>query len=171
MFLFDTPNNVKVALFRLKTAGTLISVGHGIYYYPQQNHGQHILPTLDEIAHAIAKRDGIKITPTGYHALNSLGLSAQVPMNPVYLTNGTAKKITTTKRPIIFKPAAPKNFQTRGKISGPLIKALKTLELTDLDQKEYNTIKQLLKQEQPAHIKHDLTLAPHKIRAIISKLM
>ena len=36
----------------------------------------------------IAKRDHSRIVPTGDYALNSPGLSTQVPANAVYLTDG-----------------------------------------------------------------------------------
>ena len=48
-----------------------------------------LYPTFEEIAAAIARRDKAKIVPTGIYALNQLGLSTQLPMNVVYLTEGS----------------------------------------------------------------------------------
>ena len=38
-------------------------------------------------------RPPVKIIPTGDQALNQLGLSTQIPVNAVYITNGARKKI------------------------------------------------------------------------------
>ncbi len=47
-----------------------------------------VLPSAEEVALSIAKRDQVKIVPTDFYELNALGLSTQVPMNLVYLTDG-----------------------------------------------------------------------------------
>src|SRR6056297_835188 len=72
---------------------------------------------IARVAKAIAKRDKARIIPTGAMALNALGLSTQVPMNVVYLTDGAARRINIGKRKIIFKKTSPKNLSAIGKIS------------------------------------------------------
>ena len=62
-----------------------------------------------EVAEAIAKRDRIRTVPTGSYALNALGLSTQVPMNIVLLTDGSPREIKVGKRKIKFKKTTPKN--------------------------------------------------------------
>lgn len=52
-----------------------------------------LYPSIEEIADSIAQRDKARIVPTGIHALNKLGLSTQIPMNFVYLTDGTRRKV------------------------------------------------------------------------------
>ena len=51
-----------------------------------------------EYPDGIAKRDKIRIVPTGVYALNALGLSTQVPMKLVFLTDGAAREIKLGKR-------------------------------------------------------------------------
>lgn len=55
----------------------------------------------------IAKRDKAHIIPTGELALNALGLSTQLPMNVVYLTDGSARKIDLGKRKDCFQENKP----------------------------------------------------------------
>jgi len=60
-------------------------------------------PSAESIADAIRKRDKARIMATGAMALNALGLSTQIPMNVVYLTDGAARRINLGKRKIVFK--------------------------------------------------------------------
>jgi hypothetical protein len=62
-----------------------------------------MLPTTEQIAEAIAKRDKARIIPTGAYALHMLGLSTQIPMNVVYLTDSSARKVKVGKQTIVFK--------------------------------------------------------------------
>ncbi len=50
-------------------------------------------PDLDEIADALAQQTGSRIVPSGAVAANRLGLSPQVPANPVYLTDGRTRQV------------------------------------------------------------------------------
>ena len=98
-----TPDAVKKSLQRLVNSDFLVRLAIGIYWYPKKEkelYGVKISgkPTLDEIAKAIAKRDKVRIVPTGLQALNLLNLSTQVPANVVYLTDGTPRKINNICR-------------------------------------------------------------------------
>lgn len=54
--------------------------------------GIYILPTIEDIAKDIARRDKARIVPTGLYAMNMLGLTTQVPLKAVYLTDGAPRK-------------------------------------------------------------------------------
>lgn len=103
---------VQKAFERLTAAEKLIRVARGIYCYPKIDKvlGLGVLyPTFEEIAAAIARRDKTKIVPTGTYALNKLGLSTQLPMNVVYLTDGSPRKVKLDgERGIQFKHTAKK---------------------------------------------------------------
>ena len=105
------------ALERMTTGGTIIRVARGIYCYPKidKELGLGTLyPTYEEIAQAIAKRDKARIVPAGIYAMNRLGLSTQVPMNVVYLTDGSSRKVVINgNRGIQFKHVAPKTLPFR----------------------------------------------------------
>lgn len=57
-----------------------------------------IFPSTEEIALGIAKRDKARINSTGALALKQLGLSVEIPMNLVYLTDGPVRKIKVQKK-------------------------------------------------------------------------
>lgn len=95
-----TDTAIRQTLSRMVKRGEIIRVSHGIYCYPRSNPalGLDIIPPSAEyIAQRVAERDKVKIIPTGDQALNQLGLSTQVPVNAVYITNGARKKSVWAK--------------------------------------------------------------------------
>jgi hypothetical protein len=159
-------------LFRLEKEGVIYRVAQGIYVLPKESSflGK-LIPSAEEVAEAIAKRDRIRTLPTGSYALNALGLSTQVPMNIVLLTDGSPREIKVGKRTIKFKKTTPKNLMTKGKISRLAIQALKEIgngKVTDAEEKK---IVNLLQKEDKTDLKHDITLAPVWIQKIIKKAL
>jgi len=163
---------VRLALFRLENNGVISRVAQGIYVRPKVSEliGS-LMPTAEEVADAIAKRDKIRTVPTGSYALNALGLSTQVPMNIVLLTDGSSREIKVGKRKIKFKKTTPKNLLAKGKISRLVIQALKVIGNGKVTEEEEIKIINLLKSENPTHLKHDITLAPVWIQKIMKKAL
>jgi hypothetical protein len=97
---------VDQTLSRLVRKGTIRRLDRGVYDYPKQHDKLGTLsPYLGDLAQAIAAKTGDKIFPSGAAAANYLGLSTQVPAQPVYLTNGTSRRKTVAGRTIILKHA------------------------------------------------------------------
>lgn len=155
-------------LERLVKSGRLMRVARGIYIRPAVDPiiGP-ITPSLDTIAKAIARRDRARIVPTGLYALNRLGLSTQVPVNVVYLTDGAGRKLMILNRTITFKKTTPKNVATTGEISGLVIQALKTIGKSKISPEEIRHLQGQLARERATHLKHDLKLAPVWIKQIM----
>ncbi len=161
---------VSKALERLVESDVLIRVANGIYArYKEDPVLGVMLPTTEQIAEAIAKRDKARIIPTGAYALNALGLSTQIPLNVVFLTDGTARKIKTGNRTIQFKKTSPKNLAVKGRISSLVIQALKTIGKDKVTENEMEKIIQLLEEEKPTNLEHDIRLAPEWIRKIMKE--
>ncbi|RLD43414.1 MAG: hypothetical protein DRI86_10085 [Bacteroidetes bacterium] len=159
---------VNKALERLVERGVLTRVAQGIYARPKVDPllGE-ILPTAEQIAEAIAKRDKARIIPTGAYALHVLGLSTQIPMNVVYLTDGSARKIKVGNRTIVFKKTSPKNLAVKGKISSLVIQALKTIGKDKYSDEDLEIILRILKKEDFKILESDIALAPEWIRKIM----
>ena len=147
-------------------------MAQGIYVRPRESSliGK-LTPTAEEVAEAIAKRDKIRTTPTGSYALNALGLSTQVPMNIVLLTDGSPREIKVGKRKIKFKKTTPKNLMAKGKISRLVIQALKEIGNGKVTAVEEQKIMDVLKKENEKDLKHDISLAPVWIQKIMSKAL
>lgn len=163
---------INKALERLVFSGELTRVANGIYVRPTIDPVIGIVyPSIETIAKAIAKRDRARIVPTGTYALNLLGLSTQVPMNIVFLTDGVPRKINISGRKIVFKKTAPKNVAAIGEISKLAIQALRTIGKTKITPEEITKIQDLLRKEKPPRLKHDLFLAPAWIQEIIRPVL
>ena len=163
---------VRLSLFRLEKEGVITRVAQGIYVRPRESSliGK-LTPTAEEVAEAIAKRDKIRTTPTGSYALNALGLSTQVPMNIVLLTDGSPREIKVGKRKIKFKKTTPKNLMAKGKISRLVLQALKEIGNGKVTAVEEQKILDVLKKENEKDLKHDIALAPVWIQKIMRKAM
>jgi ribosomal protein S19E (S16A) len=163
---------VRLSLFRLEKEGVITRVAQGIYVRPRESSLiRKLTPTAEEVAEAIAKRDKIRTTPTGSYALNALGLSTQVPMNIVLLTDGSPREIKVGKRKIKFKKTTPKNLMAKGKISRLVIQALKEIGNGKVNEAEEKKILELLKKEDVKDLKYDIALAPVWIQKIMRKAL
>ena len=130
-----------------------------------------INPSLEEIADAISKRDMVKIIPTGIYALQKLGLSTQMPMQAVYLTDGAPRKIKVGKRIITFKKTSPKKLLIKGKINQLVIQALSELKAKNITDAVIEKIFDALKNEDPSLIRKDAMLAPEWIAKILNQYL
>jgi hypothetical protein len=169
---YGTAKAVQKSLERLEDKGVIVRVAQGIYVRPKISKLIGTLtPSAEEVAEAIAKRDRIRTVPTGSYALNALGLSTQVPMNIVLLTDGSPREIKVGKRTIKFKKTTPKNLLAKGKISRLVIQALKEIGNGKVTADEEQKILDLLKKEDEKDLKHDITLAPVWIQKIMKKAL
>ena len=147
---------VNKALERLVEKGQMLRVARGIYCYPKMEkvYGLGMVPpSLEDIAKAMAKRDGARIVPTGLYAQYQLGLTQQIPMNIAYLTDGVSRTINLGEgKNIKFKRA--------------LTTALKDWKVENLTNEQVATIKMKLN-ENPHLQVADLKLMPSKVREFI----
>lgn len=169
---YGTAKAVSKALERLVKQCDIIRVARGIYARLEIDPilGP-VRPGTEAIAEAIRRRDKARVVPTGILALNALGLTTQVPMNVVYLTDGAARTITIGKRKIIFKKTTPRNLSAIGQISSLVIQALREIGQEQTSEKEIEIILRHLAKEDPSRLEHDIRLAPEWIRVIMRKAL
>lgn len=161
--------SVNKALERLVKSGEIERIAQGIYVRPETDqYIGKVLPGIEEIAVAIAKRDRAKIVPTGSYAMYKLGLTTQVPLNIVFYSDTSARKIKIGKQTITFKKACSKNLAFIGGISTLAIQALRTIGKDTVTAEEITLIKKILQNENNKHLQHDLELAPVWIRKILT---
>ena len=112
--VYGSAVSVAKALERLTRKGGLVRIARGLYCYPKidRKFGLGIqYPTINEIAEKVARQSEARVVPTGMHALNVLGLSAQVPMNYVFYTDGNSRTVNLFNgRKLRFKRVALKNL-------------------------------------------------------------
>lgn len=162
---------VDQALSRHCRAGTLRKVTRGLYDLPRTHprFGQ-LAASSDAIAAALKGRDAIRLQPSGAYAANILGLSDQVPVRLVFLTDGPSRCVTVGRREIILKRTTPRNMATVGRASGMVIQALRWLGKRHVDEKIVSKLRRNLKPEDKATLLKDAHLAPAWIGAIFHQL-
>ena len=170
---FGNDELINKTLFRLERNKTIIRLAHGIYLYPFVDKELGVmLPAPEIIAKAIAKRDNARILPTGNHAINLLGLSTQVPMNVIYMTDGSPRQISIGKRKITFKKASPRNFVYKGKIIPLMVAALKTIGKDNVMPEYIIRMEQVLTQSEDKQVLlSDVNHAPAWIKKILIPLI
>lgn len=169
---FGSSEAIRKSLERLEDKKVIVRVAHGIYVRPKISKLLGPLkPSAEEVAEAIAKRDRLRTIPSGSYALNALGLSTQVPMNIVLLTDGSPRIIKVGRQKIKFKRATPKTLLAKGKISRLVIQALKEIGNGKLREDEERKILDFLQKENEKDLKHDIALAPVWIQKIMNKAL
>ena len=165
-----TSTAIRKALCRLIETGHVERMGQGIYVIPKNDKvfGK-VLPSMEELAEALAKKEHVKIKPSGQYALNKVGLSTQVPMRLVFLTTGNSKRIQIGKNAIIFKSTTAKKLSMKGEITSLLFLGLEELDLQKLSPTQMGRIRELLKQESSENLKYNLRLAPTKVSDFVVK--
>ena len=158
------------ALSRLEKEGVLVRISQGLYLHPVKNRFGVLRPSVDEIAYAIAEKDRARIIPCGLTALNKLGLSTQVAMNAVYLTDATARELAVGNRKIIFKRSAPRNFAYKTDLFPMIVAAMKELGKDGVTDEQIAIIKSAIEKYEgdDDEIKYDYSIAPQWIKQRLS---
>ena len=163
---------VASALKRNKQVGKIRQLAFGLYDFPRSDDLLGVLnPSADEIAKALAGRDAIRLQPSGAYAANLLGLSTQVPMKVVYLTDGRSRTVQVGNQQIILKNTTPKNMATAGKISGLVIQALRHLGRDRVDDDVVRQLAQQLDADARKQLMKDIRYAPAWIAEIFRQLV
>lgn len=162
---------VSTTLKRLKAAGTIRAIARGLYDYPRQDPSLGLLtPSTDTIADALKGRDDLRLQPSGAHAANLLGLSEQVPVRTVFLTNGRARKVQLGKRQIILKTTTSRQMATAGRVSGLVIQALRWLGRRNVNSTTINLLRQRLTAPDKQQLRKDLRYAPAWVAEIMRQV-
>lgn len=159
------------SLSRHKKKGTIRQLARGIYDYPATHPQLGLLaPSIDAIAKALAGRDATRIQPSGAYAANLLGLSQQVPMKAVFLTDGPSRKVRIGNQEIILKRTTPRNMATAGKVSGLVIQALRHLGPSHVNDSMISQLRQQLNDKDKELLLKDIRYAPAWIGAMMRKV-
>lgn len=168
---YGTADNIRQILSRLDKERLIERIAQGIYTKPKQDSliGT-IYPTTEEIVREIARRDKVRIAPTGVLAIYLLGLTTQIPLKTVYLTDGSQREIKIGKRIIKFKRTVPKNLMIKDELLHLVIQAFKEKGQKEVTDYFLNTIKLSISKIDKNVINTQLKYAPVWIQKQITKL-
>lgn len=165
--------SVLKALERLVTKGMLIRLARGIYCYPKEDKGLGlgiVYPSYEEIAQSIAQRDKARIAPTGAYAMNILGFTTQVPMNLVFLTNGSPRSIQLFNgHKITFRHTTPKKLAFQNKVAQLITASLQEIGKENFTDSHKEQLKRILSPIREERISADYPLMPVWIRTLIKE--
>ncbi len=119
---------VDQALSRLQRSGQIRRLTRGVYEFPKVHPRIGVLsPSPEAVAKAMAERTGSRITISGAKAANLLGLSAQVPMQNVFWTEGPSRTLRICNQTVTLKHVAPSKMIGAGTEAGIVIQAVRSL--------------------------------------------
>lgn len=125
---FGTRPSVDQTLSRLARAGFIVRVARGVYVRPKINRFVgNVLPEPAELVRAIAAASQHKVQVHGAEAARQLGLSTQVPMQPVFETTGSARTLKIGQLTVELRHAAPRKLALAGTLAGLAVSALRYL--------------------------------------------
>ena len=165
--------SVKKAFQRLTNEGLIIRIEKGIYWYPKiETELGLLLPSTDEVAMAIAKRDNIRVAPTAPYAQNALGLSTQVEANIVFYTDGPGRRVKRGKgNGILFLHTSDMSrFAYKSRLMQLIATALTDYGEKSVSESHLETIKPVLEHVSEKDFAHDIKLMPiwlqNKLKAL-----
>lgn len=163
---------VRKVLSTLVTQGSLIRLANGIYIKPKMTKFGPLHPSTDAVVKAIAAHDSANILPTGAAAENMLGLSTQVPMNVVYLTDSSSRILHIGKQTIKFKRVVPKTFSIANRSLAILCLAMKSIGEKNLTEEHMGRINEIISTEMKKDgFAKDVQQMPLWIQSIIKTII
>lgn len=127
---------------RLEKIGKLRRIIRGVYEKPNYNEflGELVVPSPDKVAHAIARNFGWTIVASGDVAVNVLGLSTQVPVVWLYVSDGPYKTYSFGNIVIEFRHTANRDISKFSYKTSLIIQAIRALGKDNITD---NTIRSL----------------------------
>lgn len=170
-YAYGSAGNIRLTLFRLVNEGILERLAQGIYLKPKRDPLLGILyPTTEELAKQIAQRDKARIAPTGVYALYLLGLTTQVPLKAVYLSDGSQREIKIGNRSIQFKKTVPKSFAIKDELLHLIVQAFKEVGQNKVTEDFIEKIKPSVVQLDSQVVQKEVKYAPVWIQKHINNL-
>ena len=168
-----TRNAIDKILSRLQQDNIIRRFKPGLYDFPRINKklGGSLSPDLNQVAKAIARKNGLKIQVTGAQAANLLGLSTQVPSKAVYLTDGPAKKVKIDNREIVFKHVEPKHIRMGKSRSGIVLEALKHFGQDGIENWIIEKLHRELSTREKTQLKRDVSKAPLWLQNVVLQII
>jgi hypothetical protein len=156
-----SPHSVGMALMRMVRAGRLRRLTRGMYDVPRSHPALgELLPTPDEIAQALARRDGATVQPSGAMAANLLSLSEQVPARAVYQTDGPSRTVKVGALTVQLKKRPPRQVRSGSPMSSLVFAALRAVGKANVSRARVARLRKTLTVRDKRQLAKDLPLAP-----------
>ncbi len=162
---------VDTALSRLTKAGKLRRVARGLYDLPRSHpwFGK-LTPKAEDAAVAVARREGIKLRPTGAAAANLLGLSEQVPGKIIYETDGRSRKLRIAGQEVELRHRSARQMSMSERPTGMIVSAFRVLGKEHISTDQLAKIRRKLSAADRRVLLKELPLAPAWMHPVLRRL-
>lgn len=128
-----------------------------------------LAPALPKVVRALTTKQGHVCQITGAEAANRLGLSSQVPMKPIYLTNGPSRLVKLGNLELELRHKPSRELPAAGRPAGDVIQALKYLGPEAVERSHVERLSNTLEPETKVNLRKLAVQLPAWIRAIIEQ--
>lgn len=166
-----TRNAIGLALMRLQQEGTIRRIGRGLYDRPEEHPLiGHLSPDVERALQTKLEQDGQALAPTGAYAANLLGLTEQVPMRIVYLTDGPSRTVQVGNVEVALRNTGSRYLATHTRIASLVIQALRYWGRNQVGPREYAILLRHIPYPERQELLKDLKAAPAWIADIMRRL-
>jgi len=124
LFSLGTRNAVDQALSRLAKSGALMRVGRGLYVRPIQTRFGERAPDAHKVVTSLASQAGETMVVGEAAAANTLGLTTQVPVRPVYLSSGVSRRLQLGNQIVEIRHAPRWKLALANREAGTALRAM-----------------------------------------------
>jgi hypothetical protein len=152
---------VDQALSRLVRQGAIRRVRRGLYELPRIGEllNEPMVQSPDELVQAWARKNGLRVVPSGAHAANLLGLSTQVPAKIVYYTNGRTRTLKLGPYSVKLLNRGPRTMDVGGKMAPLVFQALRHLGRGSVTPDVISRLRSALSRKDKAELKDNFSFA------------
>ena len=115
------------SLARLAQHGRLMRVARGMYVAVTASRFGPVPPPVDKVVRSLSRITGHAIARHGAAAANALGLTTQVPVRQIYLTDGRARMINFGKQVVEIRRSPKWMLMLGDSTAGDVVRALEWL--------------------------------------------
>lgn len=143
-----------------------------IYYRPvySQLLNKEVSPYSVSVAHAMARNNGWKISPSFIHAVNQLGLSTQIPAYSIFLSTGPSHKYIFNGIPVEFVHCSDKYLKHMSYVPAMVVTALQAIDNEKSMLKAVVIIAERLNDEHKDVLKSEIPYAPEHIQPFLIQI-
>lgn len=164
---------VRQALSRLARQGVIRRVRRGLYELPRMGKllNEPVVQSPDELVRAWARKNGLRVVPSGAQAANLLGLSTQVPAKITYYTNGRTRTLNLGPYTVKLLNRGPKTMGVRGRTAPLVFQALRYLGREGVTPEVIERLRSTLSERDKAELKRNLHHATAWVKDVVQQIV
>lgn len=159
---------VGMVLLSLMREGRIRRVARGVYDIPKTHPKLGVLvPSVDGIAQAIARRHGAKLQPSEAEAANLLNLSEQVPAKIEYETDGPSRTVRIGKLTIRMRHRPRRKLGLPSPNSSLVFAGLRNIGRSHITEARVRHLREIMPEPERRQLLADLKFAPAWMRPFV----